>query len=176
MKPGLTTACAKNGGTPGAPAFLLTLAAAILAAGFLNGWWQLPLPRQARIDGLKIIPQGFNDCGPANLSINLNFYGDSTTQNEAATFPIVVEKGYEPSPKDGWLGHYLTIFGYDDKQEFLSLDTNLGPWDGGGWQEPSAISLLNFFILPNRSCRPFSGVGTKLKGAVNKIQKLLPFL
>lgn len=27
-----------------APAFLLTLAAAILAAGFLNGWWQLPQP------------------------------------------------------------------------------------------------------------------------------------
>jgi hypothetical protein len=139
----------------------------------------VPLPRQARIDGLKIIPQGFNNCGPANLIINLNFYGNSTTQNEAAAllkpnredrnvspwqivdyvneqtdlrafvgsggdlemikrfvaagFPIVVEKGYEPSPKDGWLGHYLTIFAYDDdKQEFLSMDTNLGPWDGSG--------------------------------------------
>jgi hypothetical protein len=139
----------------------------------------VPLPRQARIDGLRIIPQGFNNCGPANLAINLNFYGDPTTQNEAAAFlkpnredrnvspwqivdyvneqtglrafvgsggdlelikrfvaagfPIVVEKGYEPSPKDGWLGHYLTIFAYDDdKQEFLSMDTNLGPWDGSG--------------------------------------------
>jgi hypothetical protein len=139
----------------------------------------VPLPRQARIDGLSIIPQGFNNCGPANLSINLDFYGDATTQNEAAAllkpnredrnvspwqivdyvneqtnlrafvgsggdlelikrfvaagFPVVVEKGYEPSPKDGWLGHYLTIFAYDDeKQEFLSMDTNLGPWDGSG--------------------------------------------
>ncbi len=138
-----------------------------------------PLPRQARIEGMTIIPQGFNNCGPANLSINLNFYGDDTTQYEAAAwlkpnredrnvspwqiadyvneqtnlrafvgsggdlalikrfvaagFPFVVEKGYEPSPKDGWLGHYLTIFGYDDdKQEFLSMDTNLGPWDGSG--------------------------------------------
>jgi tetratricopeptide (TPR) repeat protein len=51
----------------------------------------------------------------------------------AAGFPVVIEKGYEPSPKDGWLGHYLTIFGYDDdKQEMVSMDTNLGPWDGSG--------------------------------------------
>ena len=137
-----------------------------------------PLPRQARVDGLKIIAQGFNNCGPANLSINLNFYGNPTTQAEAAAFlkpnsedrnvspwqmvdyvneqtnlrafvasggdldlirrfianglPIVIEKGYE-LPEEGWLGHYLTMFAYDnDKQEFLSLDTNLGPWDGSG--------------------------------------------
>jgi hypothetical protein len=38
----------------------------------------LPLPPQARIEGLKIMPQGFNNCGPANLTINLNFYGDGT--------------------------------------------------------------------------------------------------
>ena len=138
----------------------------------------IPLPRQARIDGLKIMPQGFNNCGPANLTINLNFYGNPTTQAEAAAFlkpnredrnvspwqmvdyvneqtnlrafvgsggdlelikrflanglPIVIEKGYE-LPTEGWLGHYLTMFAYDDdKQEFLSLDTNLGPWDGSG--------------------------------------------
>lgn len=137
-----------------------------------------PLPQQARVDGLKIIPQGFNNCGPANLTINLNFYGNLTTQAEAASFlkpnsedrnvspwqmvdyvneqtnlrafvgsggdlelikrflanglPIVIEKGYE-LPSEGWLGHYLTMFAYDDdKQEFLSLDTNLGPWDGSG--------------------------------------------
>ena len=138
----------------------------------------VPLPRQARIDGLEILPQGFNNCGPANLTINLNFYGNPTTQVEAAAFlkpnredrnvspwqmvdyvneqtnlrafvgsggdlelikrflanglPIVIEKGYE-LPTEGWLGHYLTMFAYDDdKQEFLSLDTNLGPWDGSG--------------------------------------------
>ncbi|RMG95294.1 MAG: hypothetical protein D6706_12260 [Chloroflexi bacterium] len=138
----------------------------------------IPLPPKARIEGLKIIPQGFNNCGPANLTINLNFYGDPTTQTQAAAFlkpnsedrnvspwqivdyvneqtslrafvgsggdlellkrlvangfPVVIEKGYE-LPKEGWLGHYLTIFGYDDeKQEFYSMDTNLGPWDGSG--------------------------------------------
>lgn len=137
-----------------------------------------PLPRQARVDGLTIIAQGFNNCGPANLAINLNFYGNTTTQVEAAAFLkpnsedrnvspwqmvdyvneqtdlrafvgsggdlelikrflangmlIVIEKGYELE-SEGWLGHYLTMFAYDDdKQEFLSLDTNLGPWDSSG--------------------------------------------
>ena len=139
----------------------------------------LPLPTQARIEGLEIVAQGFNNCGPANLTMNLNFYGLATTQNEAAAFlkpnredrnvspwqlsdyvnehttlrstahsggdlalikkfvaagfPIVIEKGYEPKPSDGWLGHYLTVFGYDDdKQEFYGMDTYLGPWDGSG--------------------------------------------
>jgi hypothetical protein len=139
----------------------------------------VPLPRQARIEGLEIVAQGFNNCGPANLTMNLNFYGNDTTQNEAAAFlkpnredrnvspwqlsdyvnehtslrstahsggdlelikrfvaagfPIVIEKGYEPTPKDGWLGHYLTVFGYDEnKQELYGMDTYLGPWDNSG--------------------------------------------
>ena len=139
----------------------------------------IPLPSQARIEGLVIVPQVFNNCGPANLTINLNFYGNATTQNEAAAdlkpnredrnvspwqlsdyvnehtalrstvhsggdlelikkfvaagFPIVIEKGYEPKPSDGWLGHYLTVFGYDDdKQELYGMDTYLGPWDSSG--------------------------------------------
>lgn len=138
----------------------------------------VPLPKQIRLEGLEIIPQGFNNCGPANLTLNLNFYGYATTQEEAAAFlkpnredrnvspwqmvdyvnentglrafiasggdmdllkrvlaggfPLVIEKGYE-LPREGWLGHYLTVFGYDDEtEEMVSLDTNLGPWDGSG--------------------------------------------
>ena len=138
----------------------------------------IPLPDQVRIEGMKIIAQGFNNCGPANLTINLDFYGNTTTQAEAAAFlkpnredrnvspwqmvdyvneetdmrafvasggdlkllkhlvasgfPVVIEKGYELQGQ-GWLGHYLTIFGYDNEtQEMVSLDTNLGPWDGSG--------------------------------------------
>lgn len=31
------------------------------------------------------------------------------------------------------MGHYLTVVGYDDaSEEFISLDTFLGPWDGSG--------------------------------------------
>jgi hypothetical protein len=46
----------------------------------------IPLPDQARIEGMKIIAQGFNNCGPANLTINLDFYGSTITQAEAAAF------------------------------------------------------------------------------------------
>ena len=176
-----------------------------------------PLPRQARIEGLEIIPQGFNNCGPANLALTLNFWGNPTTQEEAAAylkpnredrntspwqlsdyvnqftdlrstahsggdlqllkrlvaagFPVVIEKGYE-LPQEGWLGHYLTVFGYDDdKQEMVSLDTNLGPWDGSGrydsyediehyWQQFN----YTFFVVypPAREQEVFAILGQEL--------------
>ena len=51
----------------------------------------------------------------------------------AAGFPVVVEKGMLPSEWEGWMGHYLTFYGYDDATEtFTSMDTFLGPWDGSG--------------------------------------------
>ena len=177
----------------------------------------MPLPEQARIDGMKIIAQGFNNCGPANLTINLDFYGNDTTQAEAAAFlkpnredrnvspwqmvdyvneqtdmrafvgsggdlellkrliasgfPVVIEKGYE-LPREGWLGHYLTIFGYDDEaEEMVSLDTNLGPWDGSGrydsyadiekyWQQFNRT----FFVVypPEKEQQVFAILGSEM--------------
>lgn len=136
-----------------------------------------PLPEQVVLDDLIVEKQGFNNCGPANLTIALNYWGDNTTQevaadylkpniedrnvspwqisdyvNEfttlrstvhsggdmdmlkafiAAGYPVVIEKGYEPSNGTGWYGHYLTVYGYDDTEgEIYSRDTNLGPFDG----------------------------------------------
>lgn len=136
-----------------------------------------PLPPTAVIEGLTTVRQGFNNCGPANLTIVLNYYGDATTQEDAAAylkpnredrnvspwqisdyvneftalrstvhsggnldmlrqfiaagFPVVIEKGYEPNNAEGWYGHYLTVYGYDDtKSEIYTRDTNLGPFDG----------------------------------------------
>lgn len=136
------------------------------------------LPQRVRLEGLEIVPQKLNNCGPANLSINLQFYGLETTQFDvadvvkpnyedrnvspeelvayvndhtplqaavyrngdvallkrllAAGFPVIIEKGYEPDWQ-GWMGHYLTLIGYDDAaQQFLTLDTFLGPWDSSG--------------------------------------------
>lgn len=136
-----------------------------------------PLPSRVYLEGLEVVVQGFNNCGPANLSIVLNYFGDSTTQEEAAAYlkpnredrnvspwqigdyvneftelraitrsggniemlkrfiasgiPVVIEKGYEPSPAQGWYGHYLTVYGYDEeKQEFYSRDTDDGPFNG----------------------------------------------
>lgn len=143
----------------------------------------LPPPAAARIDGLEVLPQKFNNCGPATLTISLNFYnyeinqlaiaaqvkpnyddrnvspwelrdyvltetplqatlhsgGDLTLLKRliAAGFPVIIEKGLIPSERDGWMGHYLTLFGYDDNEAaFYSLDTFLGPWDSSGRREP----------------------------------------
>ncbi len=137
-----------------------------------------PLPATVHLEGMEITPQSLNNCGPTNLSINLNYYGLETTQfdvaeivkphyddrnvspqelvkyaNEytdlqaslfsggdltllkkllAAGFPVVIEKGYEPDWQ-GWMGHYLTLIGYNEADAtFLTMDTFLGPWDGTG--------------------------------------------
>jgi tetratricopeptide (TPR) repeat protein len=138
-----------------------------------------PLPQKVAITGLTVVPQKFNNCGSANMSVMLNYYGQPHTQidisntikphyddrnvtpeelvayaNEQtdlraavfrggdidllrtliqAGFPVIVEKGYEPDEWQGWMGHYLTLIGYDDgAQQFTSLDTYLGPWDSSG--------------------------------------------
>ncbi len=142
----------------------------------------VPLPQQVHIGGLTVIPQQFNNCGPANLTLNLAHYGYIVDQLEVAAqirpqyedrnvspeelvhyvneqtplraavysggdiavlkrllangFPVVIEKGYVPNDWQGWMGHYLTLIGYDDTtQEFTVLDTFLGPWDSSGLTE-----------------------------------------
>lgn len=45
----------------------------------------------------------------------------------AAGFPVVVEKGFEV-PKEGWMGHYEVLNGYDDaKKVFLAQDSYTMP-------------------------------------------------
>ncbi len=42
-------------------------------------------------------------------------------------FPVLIEKGYEPTGFD-WMGHYLLLSGYDEQlQEFNSMDSFKGP-------------------------------------------------
>lgn len=148
-----------------------------------------PLPQKVTITGLTVVPQKFNNCGSANMSVLLDYYGASDTQidisrrikphyddrnvtpeelvayaNEetalqaavyrggdidllrqllGAGFPVIVEKGYEPDAWQGWMGHYLTLIGYDDPaQQFTSLDTFLGPWDSSG--RPISYGELQF--------------------------------
>lgn len=139
----------------------------------------MPLPTSARLDGLQNIPQEFNNCGPANMTIVLNFYGNAITQGEAASYlkpnpedrnvspwqlrdyvneftgmgssahsggdmmlikriiaagyPVIVEKGYNPNTAEGWYGHYLTLFGYDDAtRQFDAMDTYQRPFSYEG--------------------------------------------
>lgn len=140
------------------------------------------VPGQVHISGLEVLPQKFNNCGPANLTINLTHYGLVVDQLDiaaeirpvyedrnvspwelvdyvnnhtslkagvysggdidllrrllAAGYPVVIEKGYVPNDWQGWMGHYLTLIGYDDgRQQFTALDTFLGPWDSSGLRE-----------------------------------------
>lgn len=150
-----------------------------------------PPPASAHIDGLRIIAQTFNNCGPANLTMVLNHFGQDDSQADvgsvvkpihedanvspwelaaytndhtpltaeyfaggdldllkrliAAGFPVVVEKGYLPSERLGWMGHYLTLIGYDEnRQTFTALDSYLGPWDSSGL-EITYDELLTFW-------------------------------
>ncbi|MCO5191635.1 MAG: hypothetical protein M9918_26030, partial [Anaerolineae bacterium] len=52
-----------------------------------------PLPLTVLLEGLTNVPQTFNNCGPANLSIVLDYHGDETTQTDAAAY-------LKPNPND----------------------------------------------------------------------------
>jgi tetratricopeptide (TPR) repeat protein len=42
----------------------------------------------------------------------------------AAGFPVLIEKGFEPEAKLGWMGHYEVLNGYDDaKGRFIAQDS-----------------------------------------------------
>ena len=132
-----------------------------------------PIPGQFLLAGIRHEYQQFNNCGPANLSMALSFWGWEGNQSDtggylrhssfdknvmpgemqafvlenthyqaltrvggdlqtikkllAAGFPVVIEKGYDP-PDDDWMGHYLTLNGYDDQQEmFIAQDSLIMP-------------------------------------------------
>lgn len=118
--------------------------------------------------------QMWNNCGPANLSMALSFWGWKGDQRDTAAvlkpnqrdknvmpyemeafvedqtdleavvrvggdlqilkafiasgFPVVVEKGFEGTGFDGWMGHYEVLSGYDDTAGvFYAQDSYKGP-------------------------------------------------
>jgi hypothetical protein len=156
----------------------------------------VPIPSAASVTGVKFIQQGWNNCGPANLTQVLRKYGWQGTQQDAAAalkpwsedknvspwqmvsfvrdnepqlglraifryggtlrllkalvandFGVIVEKGHF-IVGEGWMGHYLTIVGYDDLASIdgasgvmYGMDTNLGPGTGGGGRPLSYADL-----------------------------------
>jgi tetratricopeptide (TPR) repeat protein len=60
------------------------------------------------------------------LEVIIRVGGDLQTIKKliAAGFPVVIEKGYDP-PDDDWMGHYLTLNGYDDSQELFTAQDSL---------------------------------------------------
>jgi tetratricopeptide (TPR) repeat protein len=132
-----------------------------------------PIPDQILLTGILHEYQQFNNCGPANLSMALSYWGWGGNQSDtgsylrnsamdknvmphemqsfvineteyqalirvggdlqtikkflAAGFPVVIEKGYDP-PDDDWMGHYLTLSGYDDQLgRFTAQDSLIMP-------------------------------------------------
>ncbi|MGD2059100.1 MAG: C39 family peptidase [Anaerolineales bacterium] len=129
-----------------------------------------PLPEKVELKGIRHEYQKWNNCGPANLSMALSYWGwdgdqrpiasyvkpnsrdknvmpyqlTSFVEDEtdlraiirvggtlemvkrllAAGFPVIVEKGFEGSGFDGWMGHYEVVSGYDDaRQQFTVQDS-----------------------------------------------------
>ena len=54
---------------------------------------QTPVPQSHLINGMGVIQQTFNNCGPANLTQTLNFFGNDITQTEVASY-------LKPNPED----------------------------------------------------------------------------
>ncbi len=54
----------------------------------------------------------------------------------AADFPVVIERGADFNDGQGWYGHYLTVYAYDDTAEiFTAMDTyGEGGWSAAGKQ------------------------------------------
>lgn len=50
--------------------------------------------------------------------------------------PVLIEKGFEPDDKLGWMGHYLLLIGYKQAtQEFIAMDSYLGPMQSAPFEE-----------------------------------------
>jgi tetratricopeptide (TPR) repeat protein len=125
------------------------------------------------LTGFRHVFQTWNNCGPANLTMGLSYYGWKGAQADAAAvlkpdpedrnvnpdemaafarsqgfqamvrvngtldllkallragFPPIVEKGFEPEEKLGWMGHYELVIGWSDAtREFIVMDSYLGP-------------------------------------------------
>lgn len=141
-----------------------------------------PLPAKVMLEGIEPEAQGFNNCGPTNLSMALGFWGwegdqfvtekvlkpfrqdrnvmpyemiayvnqhteyggivryggnlELVKELVANGFPVIIERGYMDA-REGWMGHYGIIAGYDDeKQEVTIPDSYLG-WIKMSYEEIS---------------------------------------
>lgn len=53
----------------------------------------MPLPERVVLEGVGVVKQSFNNCGPANLTQVLNWYGSPITQEDVAAY-------LKPNPED----------------------------------------------------------------------------
>ena len=53
----------------------------------------MPLPESVKLENMGVVKQSFNNCGPANLTQVLNWYGSDITQADVAAY-------LKPNPED----------------------------------------------------------------------------
>jgi len=68
-----------------------------------------------------------------------------------AGFPVMIEEGFEPAnlKKEGWMGHFLLVVGYDDaKKTFITQDSYLlsHPPSGGEITEEERAKFTGFEV------------------------------
>lgn len=177
------------------------------------------LPSKVIINNVPHEYQSFNNCGPANLSMVLRYWGwqgdqrdirDTLRSNESdanvmpdelagfvhsysdlqaiyriggtlqllkqfisAGFPVIVESGHDPED-DWWMGHYVTISGYDDDlSTFITQDSLIMPdlplaysdLENNGWRD---FNYLYIVVYPSsREEHVFSILANDLDPTVN---------
>ena len=115
-----------------------------------------PLPESVMLEGLQNQKQAFNNCGPANLTIVLNFLGNPITQEEAASYLKpnqedrnvspwqIVEYVNEVNPATGLGGSGLQASAYSGGnmamlKQFIAngmpvvIEKGYEPSNGDGW-------------------------------------------
>lgn len=176
------------------------------------------IPAQALLSGITHEYQKFNNCGPANLSMALSYWGWDGDQRDtaaylrpgeydknvsphemvafvtektdlkavarvagdleilknfiAAGFPVLIEKGYDPE-HDDWMGHYLTLNGYDDAQsQFIAQDSLIMPdfplpyqTVEERWRDFNFVYIVIY--SPEREAEVFSILGAQSDPAAN---------
>ena len=68
-----------------------------------------PPPSAFTIDGLVVEPQNFNNCGPTNMTMVLNFYGQAITQADAAAYlkPNLQDRNVSPWQMADYVNEFI---------------------------------------------------------------------
>lgn len=107
----------------------------------------IPIPAAARLEGLKNVPQYFNNCGPANLSIVLNYHGVARTQADTRDFLKPNQEDRNVSP---W-----QIVEYIEKETDLAITYNAG----GTLDTLKRFIALGLPVVIERGYDPHDGSG-----------------
>lgn len=108
----------------------------------------IPIPAAFQLEGLKNVPQYFNNCGPANLSIVLNFHGVAHTQADTRAYlkPNSQDRNVSPWQIAEYVQKetdlaivYKSAGDLDMLKRFIALgfpvviERGYDPGDGSGW-------------------------------------------